>query len=497
MATHSDGAIAASTGIEGLDDILRGGYPRGRLLLVEGDPGVGKTTLALQFLLEGRDRGERCLYITLSETREELEAVAAAHGWSLDGIELFELPVSHTTLHERNTLFHPSEVELAETTKAVVELCNHVKPARVAFDSLSEIRLLAQGTIRYRREVLALKQYFAETGSTVLLLDDRTASHEEGQLQSLAHGVIILEQLAPLYGSQRRRLRVMKLRGVDFRGGYHDFLIERGGLRVFPRLVAAEHSRPEPNGLASSGVEELDAMLGGGLDRGTSTLILGPTGAGKSSLAVQWAVAAANRGERVAMYVFDESRATLLSRSAGLGVNLAEHVRSERIVIRQCDPAEIPPGQFVHLVRRSVDDGVRVVVIDSLNGYLHAMPDESFLILQLHELLTYLGQKGVVTLLITGQHGLVGSTMTSPTDISYLADTVLLLRHFEAGGSLRKALSVLKKRTGAHESAIRELLLSGDGLNAGPPLMEFRGVLTGVPIYEPKPRALEGPVDAR
>ena len=469
-----------------MDDILRGGFPAGRLVLIEGDPGVGKTTLALQFLLEGARRGERGVYVTLSETTEELESVAASHGWSLEGIEIFELtPPDALRGDEQNTLFHPSEVELAETTKAVVDLCARVNPTRLVFDSLSEIRLLAQGSLRYRREVLALKQHFAGRGCTVLLLDDLTGTQADGHLQSIAHGVVTMEKLVPLYGAQRRRLRIAKLRGIDFRGGYHDFVIEHGGIVVFPRLVASEHSHDFARSVASSGVQELDAMLGGGLDRGTSALLLGPPGTGKSALATQWASAAAARGEKVHIYAFDESAATMEARSESLGIDLPAHERAGRIVVRQIDPAEVPPGQLTHQIRQAVEnDGVRMIVIDSLNGYLQAMPDESFLILQLHELLTYLGRQGVVTILVVAQNGLVGASMVSPTDVTYLADTVLLLRHFEAHGTLRKAVSVLKKRTGKHESVIRELRLSDHGITAGEPLTKFRGVLTGVPTYE-------------
>ena len=491
--SHGAKPSFAATGVAGLDDILRGGFPTGRLLLIEGDPGVGKTTLALQFLLEGQRCGERGVYVTLSETKEELQMVAASHGWSLEGIELFELtPADALRGDDQNTLFHPSEVELAETTKAVVDLCARVKPQRLVFDSLSEIRLLAQSPLRYRREVLSLKQHFAGRGCTVLLLDDLTGTAADGHLQSLAHGVVTLDKLVPLYGAQRRRMRVAKLRGVDFRGGYHDFVIERGGVVVFPRLVASEHRHDFERGVASSGLPELDTMLGGGLDRGTSALLLGPPGTGKSALATQWASAAAERGEKVFIYAFDESAATMEARSRSLGIDLSAHEKAGRIAIRQIDPAEVPPGQLTHQIRQAVEgDGARMVIIDSLNGYLQAMPDESFLVLQLHELLTYLGRQGVVSLLVVAQNGLLGSSMVSPTDVTYLADTVLLLRHFEAGGALRKAVSVLKKRTGKHESAIRELRLGAEGITAGQPLTQFRGVLTGVPTYEGSAGAFE------
>jgi circadian clock protein KaiC len=475
----------AASGISGLDDILRGGFPEGRILLIEGDPGVGKTTLALQFLMEGAKRGEPSVYVTLSETREELVQVASSHGWSLDGIEIFELaPPEAFTEQEQNTLFHPSEVELAEMTKAVTDLCARVKPRRLVFDSLSEVRLLAQSPLRYRREVLALKQFFAGRNCTVLLLDDRTDT-VDGHLQSIAHGVVSLDQLMPLYGSHRRRMRITKMRGVDSRGGYHDFIIQQGGIEVFPRLVALEHGRVPHPGAASSGVAALDAMLGGGLDRGTSALLLGPPGTGKSALATQWALAAANRGERAAIYAFDESINTLERRSASLGMDLAGPMRNRDLLVRQVDPAEVPPGQLTHQIRESVEqDAIRMVVIDSLNGYINAMPEESFLILQLHELLAYLGQKGVVTILVVAQQGALGSNMSSPMDVTYLADTVLLLRHFEAAGELRRAISVMKKRTGAHESTIRELRFGPGGVVAGSPLHRFRGVMTGVPTFD-------------
>lgn len=476
----------AGSGVAGLDDILRGGFPRGRVYLVEGDPGVGKTTLALQFLLEGIRLGERALYVTLSETKEEIDAVADSHGWSLAGVEIFELtPPEALRGEEQNTLFHPSEIELAETTKAVIDVCSRIKPERVVFDSLSEIRLLAQTPLRYRREVLALKQYFAGRSSTVLLLDDRSGPGADSHLESLVHGVISLDQLAPLYGAQRRRLRITKLRGVDFRGGYHDLNIRRGGISVFPRLVASEHTTPFTRGIASSGVPELDQMLGGGLDRGTSGLLLGPAGTGKSALATQWAFAAATRGEPAAVFCFDESLTTFRARAASLGIDLDSLSGPGRVIARQIDPAEVPPGQFASEVRQAVEEeGVRCVVIDSLNGYLNAMPDESFLVLQLHELLSYLGQQGVVTILVVAQHGLIGAPVASPTDVSYLADAVVLLRHFEARGAVRRAISVLKKRTGRHESTIRELRLGREGIQLGAPLTGLSGVLTGRPSFD-------------
>jgi circadian clock protein KaiC len=450
--------------------------------LVQGDPGVGKTTLALQFLMTGLRAGETCLYITLSETTDELRTVAASHGWSLDGVALFELPSwDSVTGQDENTLFHPAEVELAETIKKLLQRIDQVKPSRVVFDSLSEIRLLSQGPLRYRRQVLALKQFFTGRGCTVLLLDDRTSEPGDLQLQSIAHGVFSLEQLAPLYGSERRRLRVVKLRGAKFRGGYHDFVLETGGLRVFPRLVAAEHRKAFPKSMLSCGISQIDDLVGGGLDRGTSTLLMGPAGTGKSTLASQYVKAAAEAGERGVIFAFDESANTLLARSASLGQNLKHEIDAGTVEFRQIDPAELSPGEFTAQVREAVENrDVRVVVIDSLNGYLHAMPEENFLILQLHELLTYLGQQGVVTIMVVAQHGLVGP-VDSPVDVSYLADAVIVFRHFEVNGRLRKAVSMLKKRSGPHETSIRELSMSGAGIGVSAPIDELQGIMTGVP----------------
>ncbi len=474
------------TGIEGLDNILEGGFPANRIYLVEGDPGTGKTTLALQFLLEGVRRGEPGLYVTLSETKEELLSVAESHGWSLDGFTIYELLPTASSLNPESqyTIFHPSEIELGETTNAVLEEVERIKPRRVVFDSLSEMRLLAHDPLRFRRQILALKQYFAGQKSTVLLLDDKVADGRELQVQSIAHGVVALEHLAVEYGAERRRLRVVKLRGARFRGGYHDFNIETGGVVVFPRLVAAEHRQKFDKESVTSGVRELDALVGGGLDRGTSTLIIGPAGSGKSTLASQFAASAAERGERSAVFIFDEIRETYIGRAAGIGTDMQGYVDDGRITLQQVDPAELTPGEFAHSVRRCVDrDGARVVIIDSLNGYLNAMPEERFLTIQMHELLTYLNQQGVVTLILMAQHGFLGSAMATPVDVSYLADTVLMLRYFEAGGEIRRALSVVKKRTGRHERAIRELEISSAGIHVGEPLTDFQGVMTGVPLY--------------
>jgi len=475
-----------ATGIDGLDDILGGGLTPNRLYLVEGDPGAGKTTLGLQFLLAGGKRGEKGMYVSLSETREELLAVARSHGWSLAGVSITELAPTEDSLaaDAENTMFHPSEMELGETTKAVLREVEQTRPHLVVFDSLSEMRLLAQNPLRYRRQILALKQFFIGRQCTVLLLDDRTSEVTDLQLQSIAHGVVSLERRSPDYGVMQRRLQVVKMRGKPFRPGYHDYTIVRGGLRVFPRLVAAEHQEDFEPAQIKSGIAALDALMGGGLDKGTSTLVMGPAGSGKSTLATQYVVAAAARGERAALFLFEESRKTLLARSAGLGLDVRGHLEAGRLTIRQVDPGELSPGEFVHSVRREVEErGASVVMIDSLNGYLNAMPEVRFLTLQLHELLTYLGQRGVTTLLVVAQHGLVGSTMQTSIDASYLADAVLLLRFFEAAGQVRMALSVVKKRSGFHERTIRELRFGKDGIAVGKPLEEFQGVLTGVPQY--------------
>jgi circadian clock protein KaiC len=482
----------AQMGIEGLDTILGGGLPRNRLYLVEGDPGVGKTTLALRFLLHGVERGEKALYITLSETEEEIRQIAGSHGWSLDGLDLFELSAieQQTRLEAQNTVFRPSDVELTETTRAILTHVDRVKPQRVVFDSLSELRLLAQHPLRYRREVLNLKQYFTGKRSTVLLLDDRTSEPGDMQLQSLAHGVLSMQQLPPEYGGDRRRLRMMKLRGAPFISGYHDFSIRQGGLEVFPRLVAAEHHEPYERTPLSSGLVALDTMLGGGLTRGTSTLIVGPAGTGKSVIASLYAIAAARRGEKAAIFAFDELRRTTIERADSLGMAMSAEVDAGRVMVQQVDPAELSPGELVHRARELVErQGYSFIVIDSLNGYLHAMPAEKYMYIQLHELLTYFSQQGVTTVMVMAQSGLVGAT-SSPVDVSYIADSVLLLRYFEAHGHVRKAVSVIKKRTGVHESTIRELTFDKQ-IVIGEPLVDFRGVLTSVPEYHGAKERLE------
>jgi circadian clock protein KaiC len=469
-------------GVPGLDDVLGGGLPAGRLYLLHGQPGVGKTTVAMSFLMEGARAKERCLYITLSETEEELRAVASSHGWSLDGVDVFEMKLADSDAgSDEYTLFHPAEIELSEAMDTLLAEVARVKPTRVVFDSLSEIRLLAQSSLRYRRQILALKHHFAGSGCTVLLLDDGTSEAGDTQLQSLAHGVVELEQTAPLYGAERRRLRVIKLRGVKYRGGYHDYKITTGALVVYPRLIASEHRSEVTREDASSGIAGLDTMLGGGLPRGGSALIMGPPGTGKSVISTQFVMAAAARGEKSAIFAFDEASSTILARAAGLGVALRERIDAGFVHLQQVDPAEMTPGEFAHEVRATVEDGARIVVIDSLNGYLNAMPDENFLVAQLHELLAFLAQRGVTTLLVTAQHGLMGATMNAPVDVSYLADSVVLLRYFEAAGRVCNAISIMKKRTGSHERSIRPFEITVDGVCVGEPLTHMRGVFTGVP----------------
>jgi circadian clock protein KaiC len=487
-ATRAAPTESSATGIVGLDDILCGGLTPYRLYLIEGVPGSGKTTLAMQYLLEGAKRGEPVLYVTLSETEEELRAMAKSHGWSLDGVTIRELVPPEEALQpaEQYTMFHPAEVELSETTHTILVDVERLKPARLVFDSLSELRLLAGDGLRYRRQLLALKQFFRGRRCTVLLLDDLTSAGRDLQVQSIAHGVMLLEQLTPEYGSDRRRLRVLKHRGRRFRGGYHDYVIAAGGLRVFPRLVAAEHRAPLEERKLSSGLPAMDALLGGGLERGTSTLIVGAAGTGKSSLAAQFAAANAARGERTAMFIFDESIHTLVSRMRGMGVDLEPPRASGLLALRQVDPAELTPGEFAHLIRDEVEQGgASAIVIDSLNGYLNAMPGERYLSIHLHELLMYLGERGVATLLVGAHQGIIGTQMRTPVDASYLADAVVMLRYYEDRGEVRQAISVMKKRGGQHERTIRAFSLGPGGIRVGEPLRDFRGVLTGVPELEP------------
>jgi circadian clock protein KaiC len=475
----------AGTGVAGLDDVLRGGLPLNRMYVIEGDPGAGKTTLALQFLLEGACLGETVLYVTLSETADELHEVARSHHWSLDAIHLLELGALADRLQQEAdyTIYHPADVELGETTKRVRAEVERLNPSRVVLDSVSELRILSETNARYRREILGLKQFFAGKRCTVLILDDRT-SRQEQQLQSIAHGVIAMEREQRDYGDTRRQMHVVKMRGVRFRDGSHDFVIATGGLQVFPRLSAAEHHRDYPRGTVLSGVPEIDALLGGGLDRGSSTLIMGPAGCGKTTLCSQFLISALNRGEAVDCFLFEESIRTFMERSSGLGMDFEPFVASGLLCLTQVNPAELSPGELAHQVRNAVEKrNVRVLMIDSLNGYLNAMPSEHFLIIQMHELLTYLSKQGVVTLLVMAQHGMMGSAMQTPIDVSFLADTVILLRYFEAMGEVRQAISVVKKRRSAHERTIREMRLGAGGVILGEPLRQFEGVLTGVPRY--------------
>ena len=493
MATFREDASPVPTGVPGLDGLLAGGYPSNRVHLIEGQPGSGKTTLALQFLLEGLRAGESGLYITLSETKRELNSVAATHGWSLDGLAIYELVPPELSLDatRQQSLVYASDLELGETVQLVLAEVERLKPMRIVFDSLSEIRLLSQGLLRYRRQVLALKHFFLAHQATVLMLDDLTSEQDDLNLHSISHGVIRLEQLAVAYGAERRRLRIIKMRGVGFTGGFHDFVIEKGGLTVHPRLVAARHHREfDDHEPVTSGVPELDALLGGGLDRGTATLFIGPSGSGKSSMSLSFVTRALKRGERVLMITFDEARRVFHRRARGMGMDVAEHLEAGTLLLEQIDPAELSPGELSGLVRAAVErDRVQMVVIDSLSGYLNAMPEEQYMLLQMHELLTYLNQQGVVTILILAQHGLIGQ-MASPVDMTYLSDSILLLRFFEAEGKIRRAVSVIKKRTGAHEDTIREYRIDSSGIRVGPPLHEFRGVLTGVPSFGGRSEAL-------
>lgn len=474
------------TGTRGLNDILRGGITPERLYLVEGTPGSGKTTLALKFLMDGREAKDQGLYITLSETVDELTAVTKSHGWTLDGIELFEMVAEDEfSSDNEQSLLHPSEVELGETVRGIIDLVEKKNPRRVVLDSLSELRLLSQNPLRYRRQILALKHFFAKRKCTVLMLDDRTSEPGDLQLHSIAHGVISLEHLANDFGAERRRLRVIKMRGLKYYDGYHDFTIERGGICVYPRLVAADHHREHSSDPVTTGMAELDALLGDGLFPGTNALLSGPAGVGKTTTAVRCMIAALQRGQKAAYFLFDERLSTLMIRSKALGMDLQPFIDDGLLEVRQIDPAELSPGQFASAVRGAVEeDDVSVVVIDSLNAYLHAMPSDNFLVLQMHELLSYLAQQGVVAMMILGQHGVTGD-LRSDIDISYLADTVMMLRFFEAGGEVRKSIAVIKTRTSDHERTIREFRIDANGIVIGEPIRNFSGILSGTPVYTP------------
>lgn len=490
----------ASTGIPGLDYILGGGLPADHLFLIEGSPGTGKTTLALQFLLEGVARGEPALYVTLAETRSELEKVAASHGWSLAGLEILELTPPDEVLQPelQYTVFHPSDVEIGQTMRGVYDAVERYRPRRLVLDSLSEMRLLAQDPLRLRRQVLAIKHFFIGRHCSVILLDDMRSADHDLQFASIAHGVILLEQSALEYGAERRRLRVSKLRAQRYRGGYHDFTIRSGGLEVYPRLVGADYPLIDVDAALPSDDSRIDALMGGGLDRGSSNIFVGPAGVGKSTLAAQFALAAAGRGEQVAIYLFDERLRTFHARARGLGMEFTSHLDAGRVTIQQIDPAEVSPGQFAHLVVRGVEQGrASLVIIDSLSGYMNAMPEDRLLMIHLHELISYLTQRGVTSVMTLAQHGPLAHGSSQGAEVSYLADSIVLLRYFEAAGSVRQAISMLKKRSGEHEQTIREFRIERGGLRLGEPLSAFQGVLTGVPEYvglsEPLMGAQPGP----
>ncbi|RFP11782.1 circadian clock protein KaiC [Duganella sp. BJB488] len=491
QAQNSVTTLFLSSGVPGLDEILAGGLTRDRLYLVEGEPGTGKTTLALQFLNEGARHGESVLYITLAETAVELRSVAESHGWTMEGIHIEEILPNEDVLdpEQQYTIFHPSEIELGTTTQRIVAAIDKYRPRRVVLDSLSELQLLAESPLRYRRQVLALKQYLTSRSCTTIFLDDRTALSTDLQVRSVAHAVLTLEQVDQAYGAERRRLRVVKYRGIAFHGGAHDYKIASGGLKVFPRLVAAATRAGGARRQLSSGLPELDQLIGGGLEEGMSTLISGPPGTGKSTLAAQFVHAASERGEPCAMFLFEEARNNMLNRSTGLGMKLAQAMERGLLTIQQIDPAELAPGQFTYAVTQAVERGARMVVIDSLNGYLNAVPDERFLSIYLHELLTYLGQRGVVSIVVGVQQGMIGSGMSTTIDASYIADNVIMLRYFEAQGEVRQAISVFKKRGSAHERTIRGFQIGREGIRVGPVLQDFHGILTGVPTYDgPKSR---------
>jgi circadian clock protein KaiC len=475
-----------STGCSGLDHILNGGVPRGRLYLIEGDPGAGKTTLALQFMREGVRKGERTLYITLSESRAELAHAAQSHGQTMDNIEVVELLPSEGDLlpEQQYTVFHPAEVELNDRMQRIVKEIQRVRPERLVIDALSELRMLAKDPLRYRRQILSLKDFMSDQKCTVLLLDDRSSRDPDLQLHSIVHGVVSMDKVPREYGRTRRQLEIVKLRGTPYREGFHDYSIVTGGVIVFPRLVAADSRTDQPPEAVSSGIPELDALTGGGLDRGTSTLMIGPAGCGKTSLAVQWAVTAARRGEACALFTFEEGPHTLMTRAAGLGIDIRPHLASGKIVIKRVDPAEMSPGELVASVQQHVEnENVRMVVLDSLNGYLQSMPGEQFLAVHLHELLAYLGNRGVLTIMVLAQAGTIGWPLQSAVDVSYLADNILLLRYFETNGEVCQAISTIKRRSGSHEHAIRELKLGPDRIHIGRPLRDFHGVLTGTPTF--------------
>lgn len=476
----------ASTGIEGLDRILGGGYPAQEIYLIEGAPGTGKSLIGLHFLRAGAELGEKGLLITLSQSPEAIRRLAASHGWSMDGIEVFEISADNLVPgpDSEQILFRTADVELGEMMESVRAVIDEIKPTRVVFDAVSELRLLSNEAGRYQRQLFILKELFANGGATVLFLDNQSGVTGHSELQHLAFGVILLDHTPTSYGNERRQLRVLKVRGIRYDDGVHDFRISTGGIKVFPRLRPGEklHNAWRAH---ESGIEEIDKMLGGGLAEGSATLFLGPSGTGKSSLASHYAYAAAERGDRSIIFLFDERPATFVHRSEGIGMNIRPHLESGMITLTEIDTGEVSPGEFADLVRAEVQQReVRMVVIDSLTGYMSAMPDERMLITQMHELLTYLSGQTVLSILIVAQHGVLGPTLGGPVDVSYLADTVLLLRHFEADGAIRRAISVFKKRYGGHGHGIREFQITPNGMEVGEPLTGFRGVLSGSPSFE-------------
>jgi circadian clock protein KaiC len=484
----------APTGVAGLDEVLRGGLPQHQMYFIQGDPGAGKTTLSFQFLLAGVKRGEKVMYVTLSASERDLRRVARSHGWQLDGIDIVEM--FQTSEATDTTIFRPAEVELGKTVRAILDAIDARKPDRVVIDSLGEIRLLADSALRYRRQLLTLKEFFRDRSITALVLDDRSLAARDSEVQGLAEGVIVLSVAAPMYGNTRRSIEVVKMRGVAFRGGYHDFIIDKGGLKVFPRLTSAQHQVSREEGVIRSGIDELDSLVGGGLERGSATMVMGPAGVGKSSLALQFATAAAAAGERVAFFIFEEHRSVFLRRAVSLGFDLPKLIADEVMLVHQIDPAEMSAGEFAFCVRNAVEnDGISIIVIDSLNGYFNSMPEEHFLTLHLHELLSYLTDAAVTSILIVSQHGALGH-VSSPVDVSYLADAVILLRYYETRGAFRRAISMLKKRTSAHEQTVRDYQLTSRGVRVGAVIAEFRGILSGMQAAEtplPQPKADSAP----